>query len=203
MTSFEVFSYMLTVFAITVAPGPVVLLIIARAASRDMRGALGVATGYTAGRLLALTGLCFGLSAYVTASPELIQYGKYAMILYILILARRIWNGRLDIDAPVTPRPAGLVGAVCTGLFTCLVSPYTLILIPLFLPKMMDGALIQMPQFLLIVTTTLFAMVLGLALIIGGAAQLRKLARSPSATQRLNRGLSCVMVTSGSWMVLG
>ena len=193
-------SFFMTLVAISLAPGPVVLMLMVRAAGNDTRGALSFGVGYALGGLAIIAAVCFGLGVWLTAVPEVFEYSKYAMMAYILWLARGIWKGGFDMTGDCTPRKAGMVSAMVGGAFTCFISPYMMILFPLVLPEMMDITTIQMPDFLIIAMATFAALYAGSLIIILFAAQLRKLVRSPQHAAIVNRVLSSLLVVGGSWM---
>lgn len=52
MSYSDIASYFVTLIAITLAPGPVALMLIVRSASNDISGAVGFAMGFALGGLL-------------------------------------------------------------------------------------------------------------------------------------------------------
>lgn len=195
-------SYFITLIAITLAPGPVALVLVARSASRDVFGALSFGLGFAAGGLLIITAVCFGLAAWLTAVPEVFVYSKYVMLAFILWMAVGIWRGGFDLSVDGETKRARLLPSFGTGIATCFLSPYVVLLFPLVLPEMMDITRIEMPQFLIIALVTFAALMAGVALIVGFAAQLCHLARSPRAMMILNRGLAGLLAVGGGWMAL-
>jgi threonine/homoserine/homoserine lactone efflux protein len=192
-------SYILTLIAITVSPGSVVLMLMVRAAGDDVKGALGFGVGFALGGVFIITLVCFGLSAWLT---EVLEYSKYVMIAYILWLARGIWLGRFNLSAECDAKRGGIASSLGAGMVTCFISPYMTILFPLILPEMMDIRLIEMPQFLIISLLTFAALVFGAGLIVGFSAQLRKLVRSEKSMKIANRILSSILMLAGGWMAL-
>lgn len=195
-------SYFITLTAISLAPGPVALVLVARAASRDILGALSFGLGFTAGGILIITAVCFGLAAWLTAVPEVFAYSKYVMLAFILWLAVGIWKGGFDLSDKGETSHARLLPSFGTGIATCFLSPYMMLLFPLVLPEMMDITRIAMPEFLIIALLTFGALMVGVALIVGFSVQLCRLARSPRAMMILNRGLAGVLALGGGWMAL-
>lgn len=200
MTFPDITSYFLTVFAIAIAPGPVVLMLLVRAASNDIRGAIGFGLGYAFGGVLIITTVCFGLSAWLTATPEVFEYSKYVMMAYILWLAYGIWKGGFDMSKAEDSDKRGSAASVIAGIMTCCISPYMMILFPLVLPGLMDVTSIQMPDFLITALATFAALAVGAGLVIGFAAQLRRLVQSPQHVARMNQGLSSLLVVGGGCM---
>lgn len=202
MSSADTLSYFITVVAISIAPGPVVLMLVVRAASNDVRGAVGFGFGFTLGGVIIISAVCFGLSAWLTAVPEVFEYSKYIMIAYILWLARGIWRGGFDMTAECEAKRGSIRASIGAGMCTCFISPYMMILFPLVLPEMMDIAEIHMPEFLIIALATFAALATGAGIVTVFAAQLRRLARSPKSMRIMNRALASVLVAGGGLMVL-
>lgn len=202
MTFADTFSFFLTVTAVAIAPGPVVLMLIVRSASNDVKGALMFGIGYAIGGLTITTLMCFGVATWLSDNPEVFTYSKYVMMAYICWLARDIWKGAFDMNAECTTRSPGSLSAVSAGLMTCFLSPYMTMLFPLILPEVMDISAIQMPDFLIIALTTFAALYTGVCTIVIFAAQLRRLARSERAMLVMNRSLASLLVVGGSWMAL-
>ncbi len=203
MSIVDLLSYFLTLVAIAVAPGPVVLMLMVRAASNDIQGALGFGGGFALGGLVIISAVCLGLSAWLTAVPEVFEYSKYLMLAYVFWIARGIWKGGFDMNGECEFEGRGIFASVGAGLVTCFISPYMMILFPLVLPGMMNINTIQMPEFLIVALTTFAALAVGAGLIVGFAAQLRRLVRSPQYVTTVNRSLSSLLVIGGGWMAFG
>jgi len=195
-------SYFITLVAIAIAPGPMLLLLLARAASNDIKGAFGFAIGAAFGSLTIITAVCFGLSAWLAEFPAVLGYSKYIMLAYILWIAWDIWKGGFDLHGTTVAKRSGFGLAVAAGFTTCILSPYMLVLFPLVLPEIMDITQIVMPEFLIIAATTFLAEATAAILIVGFAAQLRRIAKSPRATLILNRSLAAILVAVGGGMAL-
>ncbi len=202
MSPADTFSYFVTLVAIAIAPGPVVLMLMVRAASNDVRGATGFGFGFAFGGVLIISAVCFGLSAWLTAVPEIFDYSKYVMIAYILWLARGIWRGGFNLNAACETTRGSMRSSIGAGLVTCFISPYMMILFPLVLPEMMSISEIRMPQFLVIALATFAALATGAGLVVIFAAQLKRLARSRKSMLIMNRSLASLLVAGGGWMAL-
>ncbi|MFT5799490.1 MAG: threonine/homoserine/homoserine lactone efflux protein [Candidatus Azotimanducaceae bacterium] len=195
-------SYFITLVAIAIAPGPVVLMLMARAASNDVKGAAGFGFGFAMGGVAIISAVCFGMSAWLTAVPEVLNYSKYIMIGYIVWMARGIWKGGFDLNKDGDAKRQSILTSIGAGIITCMISPYMMILFPLVLPEMMDITVIRMPDFLIVAVITFLALACGAALIVGFAAQLRRIAKSPRATLIMNRSLATILVMVGGGMTL-
>lgn len=80
---FRFVSYFVTVVALAVAPGPIVLMMMVRSASSDVTSAAGFAFGSAVGGVLIISVVCFGLGNWLSAVPEVFEYSKFAMMAYI------------------------------------------------------------------------------------------------------------------------
>lgn len=202
MNIFDMISYYLTLITIAIAPGPMLLLLMTRAASNDTKGAIGFAFGAALGSLTIISAICVGLSTWLTEFPAALAYSKYLMLAYIMWIAWGMWKSGFDMNTAEAPRSSGVVLSVVAGFTTCVLSPYMLVLFPLMLPELMDLTQIVMPDYLLITATTFLAEATAAALIIGLAAQLRRLTRTARGTMIMNRGLSVVLLLGGGWMAM-
>lgn len=196
----DITSYFLTLIAITLAPGPVALMLIVRSASKDTWGAVGFGVGFALGGLIIISAVCFGLGTWLTAVPEIFEYGKYVMMAYILWLAYGIWKGGFDLTDDCQLKGRSLPAALGAGVITCFISPYMMILFPLVLPGLMDITTIQLPEFLFVGVITFTALFGGAVIIIMFAAQISRIARSQRSMMMLNRGLASVLTVGGGWM---
>lgn len=197
MSVLDAFAYYLTLITIALAPGPMLLLLMTRAASNDIKGAVGFAFGAALGSLVIITAVCFGLSTWLAEAPDVLIYSKYVMLAYILWIARDMWKGGFDLNGAVSPQRSGVALALVAGFTTCILSPYMLVLFPLVLPEVMNITQFVMPDFLVITFTTFAAEATAAALIVGLAAQLRRLTRTPRAVHILNRTLAIVLLMGG------
>ncbi len=200
MSYTDVTSYVVTLIAITLAPGPVALMLIVRSASKDVKGAICFGVGFALGGVLIITLVCFGLGTWLSAVPELFEYSKYVMMAYIFWLARGVWQGGYDLSGECSAPCHSVFYAASAGLVTCFVSPYMMILFPLVLPGLMDITTIELPEFAILAVITFAALIAGSALIIAFAAQISRIARSPHSMMMLRRCLSSILVLGGSWM---
>jgi threonine/homoserine/homoserine lactone efflux protein len=108
---------------------------------------------------------------------------------YILWMARGIWKGGFDMNARCETKPLGVLPSIFAGVMSCLISPYMMIMFPLVLPNMMDISTILMLDFLIIALATFGSLLVGAAIIVGFAAQLCRLVRSPKHAITVNRTL--------------
>ena len=199
MSVSEVVAYFLTLSAIMLAPGPVVLVLIVKAASKDIFGAIGFGLGFAIGAAIIVSVVSFGLGAWLTTVPEFFEYSKFIMMAYILWLAIGVWKGDFSIEGKCAHqhRPFYSLGA---GILTCFISPYMMILFPLVLTSSMGTTVIEPSRFFMFVVITFATGITSSVLVISLASQISRLVRSPRSTIFLNRGLASMLVFGGGWM---
>ena len=202
MSDFDMISYFMTLVAIALAPGPVVLMLMVRSASSDLIGAAWFGIGVAFGAVLIISAVCFGLSTWLTATPQVLEYCKYIMMAYIIWMAWDVWKKGFDMNGDCDTKPRSIGSSFIAGLITCFLSPYMMILFPLVLPELMDITIIEMPEYLIIALTTFLAFLTGAVLVVGFASQLRRLARSERSMLIMNRSLATVLVAAVGWMAL-
>ena len=202
MPLLDLLSFFVTVLVLALAPGPAVLLIMVRAASNDIAGAIWFGIGVGFGGIVIIAAVCFGLSAWFSSSPEVFVYSKYFMLAYISWIAWTVWKGGFDMSADCETAPRSVRSAMMAGFITCFLSPYYMIILPLMLPEIVDIRVVEMPEFLGLAATTFLAMFGGAAIVAVFAAQLRRLARSARSMKIMHRSLAVVLMLCGGWMTL-
>jgi len=202
MSLIDLVSYFTALIAIAVAPGPMLLLLMTRAASNDIKGAIGFSLGAACGSIAIIALVCFGLSVWMAEVPAILDYSKYVMLAYILWIARDMWRSRADMTSEVTPQRSSFGLAILAGFTTCILSPYMLILFPLLLPEVINITAIKMPDFFIISATTFLAEATAALLVVALASQLRRLTRSPRSVMIMNRSLATILVLGGGWMAV-
>ncbi len=200
MSYSDVASYIFTLIAITLAPGPVALMLIVRSASKDVLGAFTFGIGFALGGVMIISIVCMGLGATLTAAPEIFEYSKYLMMAYMLWLARGVWKGKFDLAGECPNIRSPILTTLFAGILTCFISPYMMLLFPLVLPSLMNVSTIELPEFLFLAVATFAALISGSILIIVFAAQIRRLVCSQRASIILSRCLSGILVIGGGWM---
>lgn len=200
MSYSDMASYFLTLTAITLAPGPCVLVLIVRSASKDLFGAYGFGIGYALGAVVITGVVFFGLGAWLTSVPEFFEYSKYIMMAYILWLAMEVWKGGFELKGECASKRRPILSSLGAGILTCFISPYMMILFPLVVTSSMDTSAIELSDFFIFVVITFATVIACSVFIIALAAQISRLVRSPRSTMFLNRGLASMLVIGGGWM---
>ena len=199
----DTLSYFTALVAIAIAPGPVVLMLMVRAAGNDALGAAAFGLGFALGGVMIITAVCFGLAAWLTAVPEVFEYSKFLMMAYFVYLADGVWRGSFDMDSSSHAETKSVATSVAAGMVTCFISPYMMILFPLVLPEMLDIQSIQLPDFAIVSVVTFAALATGAGMIVVFTAQIRRIVNSAHATLIMNRTLAAILVGVGGWIAFG
>ncbi len=197
-------AYLLTVTAITAAPGPMLAILIVRALGSDVRGAVAFAVGLGIGDIAAALMVCAGLGAWATSAPGVLLAFRLGGAAYLIWVAAALWMAG-EPRAPETAGPARgrLASTALAGFATCLGNPQTLLLYLTLLPS-------------LILLDDLTAAELGGVLIATGAATLgvfavvicfaqraRRVLASPGSARACNRTLAAVTALAAAWILAG
>ena len=193
-------SYFITLIAITLAPGPVALLLLVRSAAKDIEGAIGFSLGFALGGLIIITAVCFGLGVWLSEVPHFFEYGKYVMLAYILWLAFGLWKNSFQLRDIGEPTRRTFLSSLAAGMAACFISPYMMLLFPLVLPELVDITQVELPDFAIVAALTFAALIAGSATIIVFASQISRIAKSTRSLKILNRSLAGILAFGGCWL---
>ncbi|KML08435.1 MULTISPECIES: LysE family translocator [Burkholderia] len=196
MNSTTLVLYVITVSAVTVTPGPTMLLALNNGATRGMRiAAYGIA-GAALSDLILIGAVGCGLGALMQASEHLFVMLKWAGAAYLLYLAWALWH------APATVAPASAVqadgardgrSAFKRSLLVALSNPKGLLFFSAFLPQFIQPQANVATQYATLALLTATIDVLLMALYAAGGHHAMKV-MSGSALKWLNRGCAGMLV---------
>lgn len=191
-------TYFVALAALTAAPGPIIAVLIARAVSRDGRGAVAFATGLCLGDVIGVCAVALGIGVWAEAKPELFAVVKYLGIVYLLWLAVGIWNARVE---PARTKAHGWVASAGAGAALCLGNPATFLIYMLLLPNVAPHGIAGIGHLglLLLVTFAAVAVVFFGAIVL--ATQLNRVIASPSSSVLVSRITAVVIGMTSLWMV--
>jgi threonine/homoserine/homoserine lactone efflux protein len=137
-------TYLATLTAFMVIPGPAVLLTLARSMSGGRRVGLATALGISAGDLGHTALAVFGLSAVLAASLLIFNLIKYAGAAYLVYLGIRAFIERTDALPDGGAAPIGVGRAFRQAALTEILNPKSAMFFLAFLPQFVrpeNGAL--------------------------------------------------------------
>ncbi|MBB3189995.1 LysE family translocator [Halomonas cerina] len=193
------FTYMMTLAALTLAPGPLVAVLVARSASRDRRGACAIAIGICAGDILVILTICAGLGFWLQAHPEVFTFAKYAGVGFLLWMAVRMWlqsEVSMDPSLPVV----GSAASFLTGFAICLSSPQTVVMYAVLLPRVADLTMVRLQDAIFLIFATISALFGVFLLIILLAETMQRALHSSNVARLWARGMSLTVALSAIWI---
>ncbi|HDR9485369.1 TPA: LysE family translocator [Burkholderia aenigmatica] len=190
MNSTTLLLYVITVSAVTVTPGPTMLLALNNGATRGLRiAAYGIA-GAALSDLILIGAVGCGLGAIMQASEHLFVMLKWAGAVYLLYLAWALWH------APATLPSADVVqadgarngrSAFKRSLLVALSNPKGLLFFSAFLPQFIQPEANVAAQYATLAVLTAMIDILLMAIYAASGYHVMK-AMSGRALKWLNRG---------------
>lgn len=194
----SVIAYFVALAALTASPGPIMAVVIARAAGRDGQGAMAFAAGLCLGDVLAVLAVAAGLGFWAQTQPAWFALVKYVGIAYLLWLAVGMWNARAE-TAEI--HKSGKLASFGAGLAVCLGNPSTILIHMLLLPSIAPAgvtSLQQMMQIALIVLSAVGLVFFGTILL---ARQLNRALPASASPILFSRITAAVIAVTSVWMI--
>ena len=185
--------------AVTVAPGPIMAVIITRTITHDVGGAAGFTAGVCLGKLIAILAISVGLGVWAAESAQWLEVAGAA---YLLWLAARMWQSAHIGLGPERPR-RGWIGATAAGTAFSLCSPFTFVFYLMVLPSVIPSGMNNPSALTVVVMVTVAVVGAVLTTIMLLAHQFRRIVSSPGASIAFSRGTAVILVaTSVSLLIL-
>lgn len=195
MDSTTLFLYVIAVSAVTITPGPTMLLALNNGAQAGMRiAAYGIA-GAALSDLILIGAVGCGLGAILQASEHLFTLVKWIGAAYLLYLAGALWRAPVKQIQAVVPgsaaAPSGRA-AFIRSLLVALSNPKGLLFFSAFLPQFIRPDVAVSTQYAtLAIVTALIDIALMSVYAVGGHHAMRILSRR--ALLWLNRGCASML----------
>jgi threonine/homoserine/homoserine lactone efflux protein len=185
-------AYFVALTALTVAPGPLMAVLVARSLSHSVGGAMAFSFGLCLGQVFAVCAVALGIGGLALTQPEWFAVVKYMGVAYLLWLSYRIW---MDGSASKSEgaRETGLLSSMGAGLALCLGNPATVLLYVLLLPTVAPQGIGTLDQFALVLLVTFAAVGIVFFGTIGLARQVRRMIASPGSSRLLSRGTAATI----------
>lgn len=131
-------AYCAVLAGLTITPGPLTAILVARAFANDRPGAYAFSFGIALGDTLIILLICLGLSVWIQSYPSIFSISKGFALVFILWIAFQMLNRKSTFtDSVIAARPT-LLSSTFAGMLMCTVSPQTLLLYLLLLPRVVD-----------------------------------------------------------------
>ncbi|NTV15788.1 MAG: LysE family translocator [Desulfobulbaceae bacterium] len=202
MTLSTVLLYAISCLAVTITPGPTMLLALTNGSSRRWRVAGMGILGAALSDLLLIGAVAVGLGALLAASEAIFSLVKWVGVLYLAWLAIQLWRTQPD-GLPVSSGAASLSAsrAFVRSLLVALSNPKGLLFFSAFLPQFINTAKPQAPQYLLLALLTAAMDIVVMAVYATGGAQAARLLTS-RGLRRLNRACASVLLSLAAFLAL-
>ena len=156
--SFEIWlTYLATLLAFMITPGPSHLLMLSNSMAHGFKPALATAAGDLTANALQMLAAGLGLAAILVASQHALEIIKWLGVGYLLWMGIRMWRqadyAKSDMGAA---RSASRRALWSQGFFTSAANPKAVVFFAALFPQFIDPSQPFAPQFVLLSVTYLF-----------------------------------------------
>lgn len=188
--------------AITLAPGPIMAVIITRTLTQDFSGAADFIAGVCVGKIIAILAIALGLGVWAEDSAQWLTLFRVGGSAYLLWLAVQMWRAVHLGLGPERPRRGWIVSAT-EGVAFSLCSPFTFLFYIMVLPSVIPSGLNDSSTLTLVLFLTVVVVGGLLITVMLLAQQFRRIVSSPGACIAFSRGMAAMLVaTSLSLLML-
>jgi threonine/homoserine/homoserine lactone efflux protein len=202
MTLATLFLYIVTCFAVTVTPGPTMLLALANGTSGSWRIAGMGILGAALSDLLLIGAVSVGLGALLAASEALFSTVKWVGVLYLVWLAVQLWRNQpaaLTTNNGTSSPTAAKVFS--RSLLVSLSNPKGLLLFSAFLPQFINTAEPQALQYVTLALLTAALDIVVMACYATGGAQAARFL-TVKGLRSLNRACASALLSLALFLAL-
>lgn len=202
MTLTIIFIYSVTCFAVTVTPGPTMLLALANGTSRSWRVAGMGILGAALSDLILIGAVSVGLGALLSTSENIFSTVKWAGVLYLTWLAVQLWlNQPTALKTNIGNSSATAKKAFSRSLLVSLSNPKGLLFISAFLLQFINTAEPQTFQYLILAVLTAVIDIMVMACYGTSGAQAARLL-TVKGLRQLNQACASVVLSLALFLAL-
>jgi homoserine/homoserine lactone efflux protein len=202
MTLATLLLYTITCFAVTVTPGPTMLLALANGISRSRRVAGMGILGAALSDLLLIGAVSVGLGAVLATSEAIFSAVKWIGVLYLVWLAVQLWRSQpAALTTNIGNSSSTAARAFSRSLFVSLSNPKGLLFFSAFLPQFIDIAKPQASQYLSLALLTAAIDIVVMACYATGGAQAARFL-TVKGLIRLNRACASALLSLAVFLAL-
>ncbi len=173
MLFMDVLAYFAVLTSLTLAPGPLSALLVAKTLSGDRSGAMIFGSGIALGDSLIILVVCSGMGTWLESTPVIFTIGKSLAVIYILWIALWMLKKNKRPNPVETPATRKVLAELGSGMVTCIASPQTLLLYLILVPRLIDLNNISVTPFLVLLFTTAAALCVSVFVLIYLAQTIR------------------------------
>jgi len=202
MTLLNSLALMGAIFLLAITPGPGLFAIISRALANGFSHAAVMTIGLILGDIIYILMAIYGLNAAASIMGEFFIIIKYLSGIYLIYLGYKIWVSKVKKIGDTTVSEISWSSNFFSGLFITLGNPKVIMFYLGFLPVFMNLELLTTLDVIIVIfiaMITLAAVILTYAYL---AARSRKLFKSKTSIEKLNKISGGLMIGSGSLLML-
>lgn len=198
MTIFSILGLAAAMFLLAITPGPGVFATVSKALSSGFKHAVPVVVGIVVGDLVFLLFAIFGLSLIAETFSELFTLIKYLGGGYLIWLGIKLWRSNPSKTNITESKSQSRKYSFLGGLTITLGNPKVILFYLGFLPTFVDLKVLSSLD--VAIVAFVVSMVLGSVMLFYAftASQARRLFRSESAQNRINKTAGSVMIGTGA-----
>lgn len=189
--------------AFALSPGPLIIMLMVRAAGNDVYGALSYTFGASAGVGAMIAAVAAGLGSFFTDTPGLYLASKIALVVYFAWLAWTMWGNGIALNASKDRAKGGLMSSLLIGLGICLISPHVIMFNTVLVPELMAGDVIELSTLATLIAIGFAAFFCSFGVVVGCAARISRVLADPAKSLVASRSLASILVLAGGWIVAG
>jgi threonine/homoserine/homoserine lactone efflux protein len=185
------------------SPGPGVAAIVARGLSRGSEGAAAFVMGFTAGDVVWICLVAFGLAAAARAAGDLFQLIRYAGAAYLLFIAWRMWTAPPEaVQLQVVPERSSQLSAFLGGLSLTLGNPKSMVFFLAVVPTLVPLEMLDLSGLLQIFAVVLLLNPTVLGSYVFAAVRAQRLFRDAVLMQRVQFVFAVILAAVSITVVL-
>ncbi len=202
MALFDVLAYCAVLAGLTITPGPLTAILVAKALANDRLGAYAFSFGIALGDTLIIILICLGLSVWIQSFPVIFSVGKGLALVVILWISFQILRRKSVRLEPEKVTKSTLISSTFAGVLMCTVSPQTLLLYLLLVPRVVDLNELTLSSLVGLLLVTCLTLAISLFLIVFFADRVRPWILSKEASPAMDRVLAGTVALSGLSMIV-
>lgn len=149
-------TYLATVLAFMVTPGPSHLLMLSNSMTHGFKRSLATAAGDLTANALQMAAAGLGLAAILVASQHALAVVKWLGVAYLLWMGLRMWRQASDASSKAGAAPSASLKALWgQGFLTSAANPKAVVFFAALFPQFIEPGQPFWPQFLLLSITYL------------------------------------------------
>ncbi len=202
MTLSTICLYFAACFAVTIIPGPTMLLALANGTSRNWRITVMGILGAALSDLLLIGGVAVGLGALLSASEALFSIVKWVGVLYLAWLAVQLWfHQPSELTSNIHNPSSTASKAFFRSLLVALSNPKGLLFFSAFLPQFINTAEPQALQYVILAVLTAVQDIIVMACYATGGAQAARFL-TIRGLRKLNRACASALLSLAVFLAL-